>query len=246
MSIGPHRERSVCKDSLGGKAGCAETCLSGLEGGSRKPTSRETDKAPSFYPYNREQELRALLDFIKQNQGFDFSGYKHVGLIRRMDKRLQAVGVEQFSDYVDYLQVHPEEFAYLFNAVLINVTSFFREPPAWDYLTSEVIPQLIAAKPADQPIRVWSAGCASGEEAYTLAIILAEALGPEQLQCPTKWKRNRTLPKLIWRRSRIKTSRGHLRCSPAQSAGGPCGNFRKMSCCDSAVEPGTPSRLTVC
>jgi uncharacterized protein YndB with AHSA1/START domain len=51
MSIGPHRDRSVCKDSLGGKAGCAETCLSGLEGGSGKPTSRETDKAPSFYPY---------------------------------------------------------------------------------------------------------------------------------------------------------------------------------------------------
>jgi two-component system CheB/CheR fusion protein len=131
---------------------------------------------------NREQELRVLLDFMKQNRGFDFSGYKHPGLMRRIDKRLQAVGVERLSDYVDYLQVHPEEFAYLFNTVLINVTAFFRDLPAWDYLTREIIPQLIAAKPADQPLRVWSAGCASGEEAYTLAIILAEALGLEQFQ----------------------------------------------------------------
>lgn len=131
---------------------------------------------------NREQELRVLLDFMKQNRGFDFSGYKHPGLMRRIDKRLQAVGVERFSDYVDYLQVHPEEFAYLFNTVLINVTAFFRDPSAWDYVTSEIIPQIIAGRPADQPIRVWSAGCASGEEAYTLAITLADALGLEQFQ----------------------------------------------------------------
>src|SRR4029453_17256108 len=65
------------------------------------------------------------------------------------------------------------------NTILINVTSFFRDPPNWEFLSAEVLPQLLAAKPADEPIRIWSAGCASGEEAYSLAMIIAEAMGAE-------------------------------------------------------------------
>jgi two-component system CheB/CheR fusion protein len=128
-----------------------------------------------------EQEFHALIDFIKHHRGFDFTGYKNASLMRRVKKRMQTVDAERFSDYQDYLEVHPEEFAYLFNTVLINVTAFFRDPQAWEFLAGEIIPGLIASKPADQPIRVWSAGCASGEEAYSLAMILAEALGMEQL-----------------------------------------------------------------
>jgi two-component system, chemotaxis family, CheB/CheR fusion protein len=78
--------------------------------------------------------------------------------------------------------VHPDEFTALFNTILINVTGFFRDPDAWDYLRQESLPALIAAKRPDSPIRVWSAGCASGEEAFTLAMVLAEVLGPEQFR----------------------------------------------------------------
>jgi PAS domain S-box-containing protein len=75
--------------------------------------------------------------------------------------------------------VHPEEFTQLFNTILINVTAFFRDAAAWTCLATEVIPRITAGEGADQPLRVWSASCASGEEAYTLAIVLAEHLGLE-------------------------------------------------------------------
>ena len=127
-----------------------------------------TDEQPDF---------EALLSYLKRTRGFDFSGYKRPTLMRRMTKRLEMVGIGTFAEYVDFLEVHPDEFAQLFNTVLINVTAFFRDPEAWDYLRAQIIPALLAAKDADDHIRVWSAGCASGEEAYTLAIVLAEALG---------------------------------------------------------------------
>jgi two-component system CheB/CheR fusion protein len=81
---------------------------------------------------------------------------------------------------MDYLEVHPEEFMHLFNTILINVTYFFRDDIAWDYLKEEVVPRIIANKNANEMIRVWSAGCASGEEAYTVAMVLAEVLGEDQ------------------------------------------------------------------
>ncbi len=119
----------------------------------------------------------ALLDFLKRGRGFDFSGYKRATLVRRVQKRLQAVGAKDFADYIDYLEVHPEEFAQLFNTILINVTAFFRDPAAWDYLAADVVPRVLAARQPDGQVRAWSAGCASGEEAYTIAMLLAEAIG---------------------------------------------------------------------
>ena len=125
-----------------------------------------------------EQELGfdELLEYLKVTRGFDFTGYKPPGLVRRIRKRLQLLGVAGFTEYQDYLEVHPEEFVELFNYVLINVTSFFRDPLIWDYVASEIVP-LLAERALDNHLRVWSAGCASGEEAYTLAMLLAEGLG---------------------------------------------------------------------
>jgi two-component system, chemotaxis family, CheB/CheR fusion protein len=133
-------------------------------------------------PSEKNTEFQALIEFIRQNRGFDFTGYKNTGLMRRVEKRMQMVNLQRFSDYIDYLEVHPEEFALLFNTILINVTAFFRDFPAWEYLAQDLLPQIVASKPDNQHIRIWSAGCASGEEAYTLAMLLAEALGVEQLQ----------------------------------------------------------------
>ena len=113
--------------------------------------------------------LEALLDYLCDARGFDFSGYKRATLERRIRKRMGEVSVDSFDGYVDYLETNPREFAELFNTILINVTGFFRDPEAWDYVSEEIVPQVIEAVPADEQIRVWSAGCASGEEAYTAA-----------------------------------------------------------------------------
>ena len=128
------------------------------------------------------QEFEALIEYLKNNRGFDFSGYKRSSLQRRVSKRMQPLRIESYADYLDYLEVHPEEFVKLFNTILINVTGFFRDAASWEFLAAENIPRLIAGKQPHEPIRVWSAGCASGEEAYTLAIVLAEALGLESFR----------------------------------------------------------------
>src|SRR3954447_20784318 len=136
-----------------------------------------TDRAPT-----QEAEAEAfetLLEFLKLNRGFDFTGYKRSSLQRRISKRMQEIGVESFSDYHGHLEVHPAEFCDLFNTICINVTGFFRDPASWDHVVQETLPVLLEAIPADEQVRVWCAGCASGEEAYTAAIVLAEALGEE-------------------------------------------------------------------
>ncbi|MFI7540652.1 CheR family methyltransferase [Actinoplanes sp. NPDC049599] len=126
-----------------------------------------------------DPDFEALLVHLKESRGFDFTGYKRSSLMRRVDRRMAQAGITGYQDYLDHLELHPDEFSALFNTILINVTGFFRDPDTWDYLRAEILPPVLAARPADAPIRVWSAGCASGEEAYTLAIVLAEALGIE-------------------------------------------------------------------
>jgi two-component system, chemotaxis family, CheB/CheR fusion protein len=126
-----------------------------------------------------DHDLETLLDYLRRSRGFDFTGYKRTSLSRRIDKRMQAVGADSYLGYLDHLEVDPEEFTQLFNTILINVTSFFRDPPTWEFLSGEVLPKLVAAKGDDGPIRIWSAGCASGEEAYSLAMMTAEAMGPD-------------------------------------------------------------------
>jgi two-component system, chemotaxis family, CheB/CheR fusion protein len=125
------------------------------------------------------QGFEDLLDYLARTRGFDFGAYKRSSLMRRINKRIQMVGLDNYPDYTDYLEVHPEEFGQLFNTVLINVTGFFRDAPSWEYLKQEVVPRMLADKRPAEQIRLWSAGCASGEEAYSLAMLLAEALDPE-------------------------------------------------------------------
>jgi two-component system CheB/CheR fusion protein len=126
-----------------------------------------------------DSSFEALLDFLKRSRGFDFTGYKRTTLERRLQRRMEALECGSYGDYLDYLEVHPAEYEQLFDALLINVTEFFRDPPAWEHLRDDVLPGLLADKEPDEPIRVWSAGCASGEEAYTTAIVLAELLGED-------------------------------------------------------------------
>ncbi len=128
---------------------------------------------------NGEDDLEELLEYVRDARGFDFTGYKRASLTRRIHKRMQTVGIESMRDYRALLEAQPEEFVELFNTVLINVTEFFRDPDAWQYLREAVVPRIIDTADDDSAIRVWSAGCASGQETYSLAVVLCDALGEE-------------------------------------------------------------------
>src|SRR5215203_3557512 len=91
--------------------------------------------------------LEELLTYLRRARGFEFGGYKGTTLDRRVRKRMQSVGVDTCPEYQAYLEVHPDEFAHLFNTILINVTDFFRDPPVWEFVGSDVIPKILAAKP---------------------------------------------------------------------------------------------------
>ena len=120
-----------------------------------------------------------LLHHIREARGFDFTAYKRPSLRRRVMRRLETLGIEDFDTYQDHLEVDSDEFQRLFDSVLINVTTFFREPASWDFLARRIVPDILERKGDEEPIRVWSAGCASGEEAYTLAMVFCEAIGEE-------------------------------------------------------------------
>jgi two-component system CheB/CheR fusion protein len=126
-----------------------------------------------------EQAFDTILEYLRRTRGFDVSVYKRTTLKRRIDRRMQAIGTDGYELYLGHLQGHPDEFASLFNTILINVTSFFRDPDVWDTVAADFIPAILASKAPEDPVRIWSAGCASGEEAYTLAILMAEALGAD-------------------------------------------------------------------
>jgi two-component system, chemotaxis family, CheB/CheR fusion protein len=130
--------------------------------------------------------FEGLLEYLARTRAFDFAGYKPASVMRRVTKRMHEVGIEGFAEYIDYLEVHPDEFEVLFNTILINVTSFFRDREAWDRLIAEGLPRILEAKPAGEPIRVWSAGCAAGQEAYSAAMLFAEALGAEEFTSRVK------------------------------------------------------------
>ena len=140
---------------------------------------RERQQVDAASPVDPQaaREFETLLGYLKQSRGFDFGAYKPSSLMRRVQVRMQASGIAGFAAYQDFLQVDPSEFTRLFNTILINVTSFFRDPPAWEYLAEQVLPGLVDRSSSIAPIRVWSAGCASGEEAYSVAMLLAEVLG---------------------------------------------------------------------
>jgi two-component system CheB/CheR fusion protein len=124
-----------------------------------------------------DQGLEELLAFVRDARAFDFTGYKRSTINRRVHRRMQDLGVGSIAEYKDLLEADVDEFAALFNTILINLTGFFRDTAAWQYLEAAVLPEIVARHDAGQPIRVWSAGCASGEEPYSLAMALANLLG---------------------------------------------------------------------
>jgi two-component system CheB/CheR fusion protein len=125
-------------------------------------------------------QFEELLAFIRDARGFDLTGYKRTSLGRRIRKRMQDIGASSYSDYRDLLETHAEEYVALFNTILINVTGFFRDSDAWQALRTEVVDTLLEGREDQDEIRVWSAGCSSGEEPYSLAMSFAEAMGADR------------------------------------------------------------------
>jgi two-component system CheB/CheR fusion protein len=125
-------------------------------------------------------ELRDFLEGIHERSGIDFSSYKPATIQRRLRGRMNATSRPTLAGYATYVESDPEEYARLVNSLLIKVTEFFRDPELFEYLREKVLPELIAeARRERGELRIWSAGCSTGEEAYSLAIIVAQALGEE-------------------------------------------------------------------
>lgn len=125
---------------------------------------------------NDDLYLNALLHKIFVERGLNFKDYKKASLKRRLKKRLDAYGLSSYPEYILYLDLHPGEYEKLFDTLFINVTEFFRDPEAWDELDKVVLLDIIARKNKGDPIRAWCASCSSGEEPYSLAMLLAERL----------------------------------------------------------------------
>jgi two-component system CheB/CheR fusion protein len=128
-----------------------------------------------------DRALETLLDYIRSARGVDFSGYKRSSLSRRILRRVNALGLgDDLRAYREHLAEHPEELALLLDSIFINVTAFFRDAEAWQYIAAEVVPAIVRTKAPEAPIRIWSAGCASGEEPFSIAMVLAEQLGIDE------------------------------------------------------------------
>ena len=128
-----------------------------------------------------ETALQTIFSLLRTETGVDFTLYKHATIKRRILRRMVLYRLEQIEDYVVYLHEHPAEVQALYEDILINVTSFFRDPVAFEVLKTKVFPNIVNKSPA-VPIRIWVAGCSTGEEAYSIAICLLEYLATQNIQ----------------------------------------------------------------
>ncbi len=131
--------------------------------------------------YGNELDFRALVNQISRDRGFDCSQYRETYLKRRFAVRLRRNHIQSYREYLQFLKKNPDEYNSLIDALTINVTQFFRSPETYNVLKSTVLPKLIGDKKAvnSRRIRIWSAGCASGEEPYSIAMVVSEVLGKD-------------------------------------------------------------------
>ncbi|HTF81231.1 MAG TPA: chemotaxis protein CheB, partial [Cytophagales bacterium] len=123
-----------------------------------------------------EKALQDILDIVKEKTPLDFSNYKRLTLLKRIIKRMAAHEIESLQQYVNILDFNPTEVERLAQEFLINVTHFFRDSNAFEVISTQVIPEIVENKLHIDPIKVWVVGCATGEEAYSLAILFMEYL----------------------------------------------------------------------
>ena len=128
-----------------------------------------------------QSHLQGFLEELRDESGIDFTSYKPATIERRLQRRMVATSQPSVTDYVRYVHAHPDERRRLINSFLIKVTEFFRDPDTFSYLSDHVLPELIReAKARDGDLRIWSAGCATGEEAYSVAMLVHDLLGDDR------------------------------------------------------------------
>ncbi|HEV8717079.1 MAG TPA: chemotaxis protein CheB, partial [Candidatus Binatia bacterium] len=143
----------------------------------------------AFYRAAKEAEvlpaggdgLQKVFAILRRTTGIDFSAYKPGTIKRRIARRMVVHKIEKLKQFVEYLQQNPTEVQALCQDLLIPVTSFFREPETCEALTSQVFPRIVRARTRDAPLRLWVPGCATGEEAFSIAICLLEFLGDRDI-----------------------------------------------------------------
>ncbi|HLW82738.1 MAG TPA: chemotaxis protein CheB [Candidatus Acidoferrales bacterium] len=144
------------------------------------PADRE--EAPSA-----DSGLSAIFQSLRRTTSVDFTLYRQTTILRRIHRRMVVHKIDRIDDYVKFVQANPAETKALYQDMLINVTSFFRNPALFEGLKAQIFPKILNSRMPDQPIRVWTPGCASGEETYSLAIALLEFLGSRASRIPIQF-----------------------------------------------------------
>ncbi len=163
-------------------AGCADIVASCAELPARiLAVARHSPTQPrggpdELWPDAGSAPFWQIIDLLRLRTRHDFALYKASTLHRRIERRMAIHDIATVQDYADYLSQNADETDLLFKELLIGVTSFFRDPPVWDYMTATAVPELLARQSDVQHLRVWSVGCSTGEEAYSLAMVFSEAL----------------------------------------------------------------------
>ncbi|MEJ2079560.1 MAG: chemotaxis protein CheB [Acidobacteriota bacterium] len=155
----------------------AEKLLQYRKGGWPLPVPKDAERLPA----GQDDTLNRLLSLLRARTGQDFSQYKRATVLRRIGRRMRVNQISSFDDYLGFLRSTPAEAHLLQKDLLIGVTHFFRDPAAWLKLEERAIPEILADAGEDQSIRIWVPGCATGEEAYSMAILLAEYITSDEL-----------------------------------------------------------------
>ncbi|MEP7102657.1 MAG: chemotaxis protein CheB [Burkholderiales bacterium] len=157
------------------------------DGHSKSPVADAgPDSTPSDAPFDPPAEtIESIFSLLRQRTRHDFSLYKPSTLNRRIERRMAIHGLAAVAEYVRLLRQNPQEIDLLFKELLIGVTSFFRDAAVWTYMLDTALPALLAGRGSETKLRAWVAGCSTGEEAYTLAIVFTEAIQrqPEHRDC---------------------------------------------------------------
>ncbi|MFN8610369.1 MAG: PAS domain-containing protein [Vulcanimicrobiota bacterium] len=130
-----------------------------------------------------EDRLPEICDLLQQSTGHDFRHYRQAFVVRRVERRMGFTHLHQVQDYLELIRSHSEELQLLFQDLLVGVTQFFRDPDSWEALSGALLEML---RGGNQSLRIWSAGCASGEEAYSVAMLVLELLEANQLKADVK------------------------------------------------------------
>jgi two-component system CheB/CheR fusion protein len=135
-----------------------------------------TDRSELTLEDHQQSALSKVFILLRSRTGNDFSLYKRSTVYRRIERRMGLHQIEKIANYVRFLRDNPKELDLLFKELLIGVTSFFRDPATWDHVKAHVLPDLFAAHPYGGTFRAWAPGCSTGEEAYSLAMVVREAM----------------------------------------------------------------------